>query len=69
MYAPERHTEILTRARTLGRVEVTTLATELDVTQETIRRDLTALERRGLVRRVHGGRNSGGTFGFGTGCQ
>lgn len=55
MYAPERHTEILTRARALGRVEVTTLATELDVTQETIRRDLTALERRGLVRRVHGG--------------
>lgn len=55
MYAPERHQEILTRARQDGRVEVTTLAVELDVTPETIRRDLTLLERRGLVRRVHGG--------------
>ncbi|MFD2840264.1 DeoR/GlpR family DNA-binding transcription regulator [Populibacterium corticicola] len=55
MYAPERHSHILGLARTNGRVEVTTLAAELDVTQETIRRDLTALERRGLVRRVHGG--------------
>ncbi|WP_029067963.1 DeoR/GlpR family DNA-binding transcription regulator [Jonesia quinghaiensis] len=55
MYAPERHTEILSRARSAGRVEVTALATDLDVTQETIRRDLTALERRGLLRRVHGG--------------
>ncbi|SFJ81740.1 DeoR/GlpR family DNA-binding transcription regulator [Cellulomonas sp. KH9] len=55
MYAPERHQEILTRARADGRVDVTRLAAELDVTPETIRRDLTALERHGLVRRVHGG--------------
>lgn len=55
MYAPERHQQILTRARTEGRVEVTTLARELDVTPETVRRDLSALERHGLVRRVHGG--------------
>ncbi len=55
MYAPERHQQILGRARAVGRVDVTTLAAELDVTPETVRRDLTALERMGLVRRVHGG--------------
>jgi DeoR family fructose operon transcriptional repressor len=31
------------------------LAVELDVTAETIRRDLTSLERQGVLRRVHGG--------------
>lgn len=55
MYAPERHQQILARARAEGRVDVTALADELDVTPETVRRDLTALERHGLVRRVHGG--------------
>lgn len=55
MYAPERHQQILARARAEGRVDVTTLAVDLDVTPETVRRDLTALERHGLVRRVHGG--------------
>lgn len=55
MYAPERHQQILARARAEGRVDVTALADQLDVTPETIRRDLTALERHGLVRRVHGG--------------
>ncbi|WP_432574206.1 DeoR/GlpR family DNA-binding transcription regulator [Kineococcus sp. SYSU DK005] len=55
MYAPERHQAILETARAAGRVEVTALAEALDVTAETIRRDLTALERHGLVRRVHGG--------------
>ncbi len=55
MYAPERHVEIVSRARRDGRVEVTALARDLEVTTETIRRDLTQLERRGLLRRVHGG--------------
>lgn len=55
MYAPERHAEIVSRARADGRVEVTALAARLDVATETIRRDLTLLERRGLLRRVHGG--------------
>lgn len=55
MYAPERHQRILDIAREAGRVDVVTLAAQLDVTPETIRRDLTALERHGLVRRVHGG--------------
>lgn len=55
MYAPERHQQILNRAREQGRVDVAGLAAELDVTPETVRRDLSALERLGLVRRVHGG--------------
>lgn len=55
MYAPERHLQILETARANGRVEVAGLARELSVTPETVRRDLTALERRGVLRRVHGG--------------
>lgn len=54
-YAPERQHTILELARSQGRVEVGVLAETLQVTPETVRRDLTALERRGLVRRVHGG--------------
>lgn len=55
VYAPERQQAILLKARQAGRVDVTRVAIELDVTPETVRRDLSALERRGLVRRVHGG--------------
>ena len=55
MYAPERHRAILDAARTAGRVEVRSLAHQLDVTPETIRRDLTTLEQRGLLLRAHGG--------------
>jgi len=55
VYAAERHEAILERARAQGRVEVGALAEELGVTVETVRRDLTALERLGVVRRVHGG--------------
>lgn len=55
MYAPERHQQILSAARAEGRVDVNELARTLSVTPETVRRDLTALERHGLLRRVHGG--------------
>lgn len=55
MYAPERQQKILDTAHAAGRVEVVSLAEVLSVTPETVRRDLTALERRGFVRRVHGG--------------
>lgn len=55
MYATERQQRILTEARRDGRAEVAALAEALGVTSETIRRDLTALERRGVLRRVHGG--------------
>lgn len=55
MYAEERLLLIVERARAAGRVDVAGLAAELAVTPETVRRDLTALERQGLLRRVHGG--------------
>ena len=55
MYAPERQQAILGHARSVGRADVNMLAELFDVTPETIRRDLNELERRGLLRRVHGG--------------
>jgi DeoR family fructose operon transcriptional repressor len=55
MYAPERQQAILGLARADGRVDVNDLADTFEVTPETIRRDLTGLERRGVLRRVHGG--------------
>jgi DeoR family fructose operon transcriptional repressor len=55
MYAEERQQEILRAARDAGRVDVVTLAERFGVTTETIRRDLTTLERAGVLRRVHGG--------------
>ncbi|MGV1009679.1 MAG: DeoR/GlpR family DNA-binding transcription regulator [Dermatophilaceae bacterium] len=55
MYAAERQQSILAVARAAGRVEVGALADELAVSPETIRRDLTNLERVGVLRRVHGG--------------
>ena len=55
MYAPERQQQIVDIARADGRVDVNALAELLGVTPETVRRDLTTLERHGLLRRVHGG--------------
>jgi len=55
VYAEERRAAIVGLARTAGRVEVIELAETLDVTPETVRRDLTVLERLGVLRRVHGG--------------
>lgn len=55
MYAEERRGEIADLVRQQGRGDVTDLAARFAVTPETIRRDLTDLERRNLLRRVHGG--------------
>lgn len=55
MYAEERQQRMLQLARADGRVHVASLAGQLSVTAETVRRDLAVLERRGQVRRVHGG--------------
>ena len=64
MYAPERQQEILRLARDGGRVDVISLAEEFQVTAETIRRDLKALDRAGLLRRVHGGAIPAGRLDF-----
>lgn len=66
MQAAERQHRILVLARQEGRVEVTTAAADFDVAVETIRRDLSELERRGLVRRTHGGAYPVESTGFET---
>jgi DeoR family fructose operon transcriptional repressor len=55
MYAEERQQAIVELALTADRVAVADLAERFEVTTETIRRDLEALDRRGILRRVHGG--------------
>ena len=55
MYATERQAQIERLVTTAGRASVAELAERLQVTTETIRRDLDRLESIGDVRRVHGG--------------
>ncbi|WP_445168000.1 DeoR/GlpR family DNA-binding transcription regulator [Mycolicibacterium sp. Dal123E01] len=55
MYPEERQQAIAARVLSQGRASVTELAQAYDVTTETVRRDLAALDRTGVVRRVHGG--------------
>lgn len=55
MYAEERQQAMAQLVMTRGRVAVNELAEEFAVTTETVRRDLSALERMRVVRRVHGG--------------
>ncbi|MGW4242842.1 DeoR/GlpR family DNA-binding transcription regulator [Nocardia sp. NPDC004722] len=55
MYAEERQQAIAELVGHRGRVSVIELAAQFDVTTETVRRDLAALDRLGLLRRVHGG--------------
>lgn len=55
MYAEERRRQIAALTAVEGRVNVTELSEQFDVTAETIRRDLAALDRDGVVHRVHGG--------------
>ncbi|GLK19134.1 DeoR family transcriptional regulator [Herbiconiux flava] len=51
----ERRGRIVTALASAGRVDVGELATALGVAEETVRRDLRALETEGLLRRAHGG--------------
>jgi len=55
VYAEERQLFIVELARREGRVDASTLAEQLSVSAETIRRDLSALERQGVLRLTHGG--------------
>jgi DeoR/GlpR family transcriptional regulator of sugar metabolism len=55
MLTDERRGVILDRLRTQGRVLATDLSAELDVSSDTIRRDLREMDGLGLLRRVHGG--------------
>ena len=55
MLAIERRREILSRLSVNGKVLVSELARDFDVTEETIRRDLERLDREGLVSKTYGG--------------
>ena len=55
MRIEDRHRQIVEQVRGAGRVLVAELAEHFDVTPETIRRDLAALDRNGSLRKVHGG--------------
>lgn len=51
----ERHSWLLDRIFERRRIVTTDAATELEVSVDTVRRDLRALHDQGLLRRVHGG--------------
>jgi DeoR/GlpR family transcriptional regulator of sugar metabolism len=55
MNSGNRSAEILKEIETRGSVGVVDLANRFAVSEMTIRRDLTDLEKAGLVRRIHGG--------------
>jgi DeoR family fructose operon transcriptional repressor len=55
VYAEERQQAIAELVISKGRASVADLAQAYDVTTETVRRDLAALDRAGILRRVHGG--------------
>lgn len=55
MLAQERRGKIIEITKKLGSVEVDMLAQNLNVSTMTIRRDLSQLEKEGLLKRTHGG--------------
>ena len=55
MRAIERRNAILSKLYLDGKVIVSELSTEFDVTEETIRRDLEKLDKEGLVKKTYGG--------------
>lgn len=55
MLTAPRHEEILARLKAEGRISAMETAKALQVSDETIRRDLKELEGKGLLRRIHGG--------------
>ena len=54
-FAQERQARIAATLREQGRVEVSALAAEYGLSEDTIRRDLRLLASRGLVQKTHGG--------------
>jgi len=55
MWLVVRHQKIMSMLDAQHRVSTDTLAEELDVSRETVRRDLLELESAGRIKRVHGG--------------
>lgn len=55
MFAEERQELISLKLKSLGRIFAKELAEEYQVSIDTIRRDLTTMEEKGLLQRTHGG--------------
>ncbi|TVQ55015.1 MAG: DeoR/GlpR transcriptional regulator, partial [Rhodobacteraceae bacterium] len=55
MWHEERRSRIVTLLKDGARASTSTIAAELGVSRETVRRDLLTLEAEGLLQRVHGG--------------
>lgn len=55
MYAEERHLKILEILKAEKRVSVNALAQQLEISKESIRRDLRDMETHGFLKRTHGG--------------
>src|SRR5215213_7325852 len=60
MQSKERRERIVDLVRDRNRVTVDQLANFLQASKETIRRDLTELAERGIIRKVHGGATTPG---------
>jgi DeoR family fructose operon transcriptional repressor len=55
LFAENRQQLILEQVRLNGHIEVSNLAQELNVTEITIRRDLSTLQKSGLIKKTYGG--------------
>lgn len=55
LLAAERRSELLTMLAAYEKIDVSWAAKTLGTSHETVRKDLVALERQGLLKRVHGG--------------
>lgn len=55
MLAPERQSRILKELQQFEAIRVTDLAALLQVSEMTVRRDIEALDAKGLLRKIHGG--------------
>lgn len=55
MLARERHNKIIEMVNAKGSVLVKELSEQFDVTEDSIRKDLSLLERKGLLKKIYGG--------------
>ena len=55
MLQQERHNQILAKLHLEGQIKVKDLSQDFHVTEDCIRKDLTILEKKGLLKRIHGG--------------
>ena len=55
MFAEERQNDIVSLVNKKGSVRVKELSEKYDVTEDSIRKDLTQLEKKGLLKKTYGG--------------